>query len=266
TLSGTDGHNLLPLLNGAPGDPERATYAESYYLNVLLGWSPLRAIRTSQWKYIEAPRPELYDLRSDPGELHSVAASHAPLVNGLGLALGHAQDIAAPPDVAHGDAAERLRSLGYVSGAMPSTPGTRGIDPKDRIAEWSEIERGVDLITADPAAATHTFTRVLQLDPANGLAMKYLADLAFRAGRLHDAQQEYSRALATGLRHPDIYVNLASIAEREGRLVDAAAVLTQAVGAAPSDADAWNRLGLVNARLNRAADAAEAFGKAIAAA
>ena len=265
-LSGTDGHDLLPLLNGAPGDPERATYAESYYLNVLLGWSPLRAVRTSQWKYIEAPRPELYDLRSDPGELHTVAASHASLVKGLGAALGRGQDIAAPTAVAHGEAAERLRSLGYVSGAMPSTPAARGIDPKDRIVEWSEIEHGVDLITADPAGSKQAFTRVLQLDPTNALAMKYLADLAFRAGRLHDAQDEYSRALATGLRHPDIYVNLASIAEREGRLVDAAALLTQAVDAAPSDADAWNRLGLLDARLNRPAEAGDAFAKAIAAA
>ena len=53
------------------GDPDRPAYAESYYQNVLLGWSPLRAVRTSRWKFIEAPRPELYDLESDPGELHN---------------------------------------------------------------------------------------------------------------------------------------------------------------------------------------------------
>jgi tetratricopeptide (TPR) repeat protein len=265
-LPSTDGRSLLPLLDGAAGDPERATYAESYYLNVLLGWSPLRAIRTSQWKYIEAPRPELYDLRADPGELRSVAAARRALADGLGAALGREQGIVFPPDIAHGDAADRLRSLGYASGAMPSTPAARGIDPKDRTAEWSEIERGVDLIASDPAGSAEAFNHVLRLDPANALAMKYLGDLAFRAGRLQNAQKEYTRALGAGLHHPDIYVNLASIAEREGRLTDAASALTQAVRAVPTDADAWNRLGLLDARLNRPADASDAFAKAIAAA
>ncbi len=265
-LAPTDGRSLLPLLDGAAGDPERATYAESYYLNILLGWSPLRAIRTSQWKYIEAPHPELYDLRSDPGELHSVAAAHRALADGLGAALGREQRIVSPTDAAHGDAADRLRSLGYASGAMASTPAVRGIDPKDRIDEWAEIEHGIDLISGDPAGSAQAFNHVLRLDPANGLAMKYLGDLAFRAGRFHGAQKNYTRALGAGFRHPDVYVNLASIAERAGRLADAASALTQAVRVAPADADAWNRLGLLDDRLDRPADAADAFAKAIAAA
>ena len=265
-LPSTDGRSLRPLLDGAAGDPERATYAESYYLNVLLGWSPLRAIRTSQWKYIEAPRPELYDLHADPGELHSVAAAHRALASGLGAALGREQGIVFPADLARGDAANRLRSLGYASGATASTPAARGIDPKDRTTEWSEIERGIDLIAGDPARSAEAFNHVLRLDPANGLAMKYLGDLAFRAARLQDAQTEYTRAIGAGLRHPDVYVNLASIGEREGRLADAAAALAQAVRVAPADADAWNRLGLLDTRLGRLADAADAFAKAIAAA
>ncbi len=261
-----DGRSLLALLDGAAGDPERTTYAESYYLNVLLGWSPLRAIRTDRWKYIEAPRPELYDLVADPGEHENVAATHRSLVEGLETALGGETPIPRALDFAHGEASERLRSLGYASGAMSTSPEVRGIDPKDRIEEWAEIERGMDSIAADPETSAQAFGRALRLDPSNGLAMKYLADLAFRAGRLHDAQLGYSRALEAGFRHPDLYVNLASIAERDGRLSDAAGALREAVQLAPSDADAWNRLGLLEARRNRPQPAAEAFAKAIAAA
>ena len=33
------------------------------------GWAPLRSVRAGGFKFIEAPRPELYDLHADPGEL-----------------------------------------------------------------------------------------------------------------------------------------------------------------------------------------------------
>ena len=153
-----------------------------------------------------------------------------------------------------------------MSGASTPTPGSRGIDPKDRIAAWSPIEEGIDASASDPATATAAFERALALDPGNGLAMKYLGDVSFRTGRLRDAQAGYMRALAAGLSHPDVFVNLASIAEREHRLADAGAMLEQAARLAPADADVWNRLGLLEARRNRLGPAADAFAKAIDAA
>jgi Flp pilus assembly protein TadD len=90
------------------------------------------------------------------------------------------------------------------------------VDPKDRVAVWAEIEDGIDLTARHPAAAEQKFARALQLQPDNGLAMKYLGDLRFRAGHLREARDTYRRAIAAGFRHPDAYVNLASIAEREG--------------------------------------------------
>src|SRR5439155_16236233 len=43
TVGRVDGQSLLPLVQGGRGDPERPGFAETYYQNVLLGWSPLRA-------------------------------------------------------------------------------------------------------------------------------------------------------------------------------------------------------------------------------
>ena len=42
------------------------SYAETLYPKMNMNWSELRAIRTNRWKYIRAPRPELYDLTADP--------------------------------------------------------------------------------------------------------------------------------------------------------------------------------------------------------
>jgi len=266
-LPGADGQDLLPLIEGGRGDPDRPAYSETYYQNVLLGWSPLRAVRTARWKFVEAPRPELYDLENDPAEQRNQLADHRALADGLRRALPVASD--APSDHRFrqtSDAAERLRALGYVSGSTAAPAAARAVDPKDRAEVWASIEDGIDRMPRDPDAAEQSFGRALTLDPGNGLALKYLADVSFRRGQLVQAQERYRRALAAGFRHPDVFVNLASIAERERRLEDARAALNEAVEMNPGDADAWNRLGLLEAQRGDAAAARAAFTRALAAA
>jgi choline-sulfatase len=268
SIGAVDGQNLLPLIQGARGDPDRATYAETYYQNVLLGWSPLRAVRTRRWKFVEAPRPELYDLERDPGELKNRLADHAALAESLKRTLP-AQPDSTPAGRANQptiESAERLRALGYVSGSTVAASSNGAIDPKDRVAVWASIEDGIDQMSRDPDAAERSFTRALTLDRGNGLAMKYLADLSFRRNRLVEARDEYRRALAAGFRHADVFVNLASIAERGGRDEEARAMLGEAVQLNAGDADAWNRLGLLEARRGAAAAARTAFARAMAAA
>jgi tetratricopeptide (TPR) repeat protein len=262
-----DGQSLLPLFGVERGDPDRPAYAESYYQNVLLGWSPLRAVRTARWKFIEAPTPELYDLESDPAERENRFEDRSALAAGLRRALPRSPgSVETNASGSAAEAAERLRSLGYVSGSTIATAASRVVDPKDRIQVWSAIEDGIDEITRDPAAARKALERALRLDPGNGLATKYLADISFRDGNLREARDGYRHAIAVGFRHPDAYVNLASIAERDGRFDEARGALNQAVQLAAGDADAWNRLGLLEARLGDLDAARRAFTSAIAAA
>ena len=67
------------LLNaGAPSDD--AAYSETFYPFSSFGWSPLHALETSRYHYIEAPQPELYDLVADPGETSNLASQQAATV------------------------------------------------------------------------------------------------------------------------------------------------------------------------------------------
>ena len=269
-LAAVDGRSLMPLVtaqDAGAADPDRPAYAESYYQNVLLGWSPLRAVRTGRRKFVEAPRPELYDLETDPGELRNRVGDRGALASGLQLALPSRRGDAGPltARAAGGDAAERLRSRGSLSGSTIASSTTRGVDPKDRVEVWAAIEEGIDRIGSDPRGAQGFFARALRLDPGNGLAMKYLADISFRAGALRAARDGYRRAIAARFRHPDAFVNLAAIAEREGRFDEARAALTDAVQLTGADADAWNRLGLLEARRGTVDAARRAFTAAIAA-
>jgi choline-sulfatase len=72
--SGVDGRSLLPLIRGENWQ-ESDTISESLYAMVL-GWHPLFSVRNSRWKYVDAPKPELYDLAKDPGETTNVVQSN----------------------------------------------------------------------------------------------------------------------------------------------------------------------------------------------
>ena len=264
-----DGIDLRPLLQattlvGQAREQQRQTvYAESYYQNVLLGWSSLRAVRGPDWKLIEAPTPELYDLGKDPGETVNVFRDRQNVAQALASRLPPPTE--AQPSGATAESAERLGSLGYVGGKTIRS-SAHGADPKDKIAVWNAIEQGVDQLTRDPRAARASLAEALRLDPANGLALKYLADLSFRAKRFDEATAGYRQALAAGFRHVDVYVNLASIAEQRGRPAEAQAALEEAVRVAPHDADAWNRLGRLDAARGQLDAARRDFSTAIAAA
>src|SRR5262249_50843264 len=64
----------LPPKGGSylPPSKDRLLYSESFAPLLDFGWSPLRTIRRDGWKYIAAPRPELYDLTADPGETRNL--------------------------------------------------------------------------------------------------------------------------------------------------------------------------------------------------
>jgi arylsulfatase A-like enzyme len=86
TAEKLDGRSLAALWNGVK-EPERVAYTESFSPRLNFGWSELRALRTATMKVIDAPSQEIYDLRSDPQELHNLqgqdTAGARPLFNEL---------------------------------------------------------------------------------------------------------------------------------------------------------------------------------------
>ena len=47
-----------------------ALYAESFAPLLDFGWSPLKSVREGEWKYIDAPKPELFHLASDQARVN----------------------------------------------------------------------------------------------------------------------------------------------------------------------------------------------------
>ncbi|MBU0637656.1 MAG: sulfatase-like hydrolase/transferase [Planctomycetes bacterium] len=129
-----DGQSLL-----LRDTPERAIYIETVYpLN--MGCSALRGLRRHGDKYIEAPRPEYYDLRSDPAELANIYEGGGAQVEALCDQLRALVDERWSENEASSLAQRqlspqertRLEALGYVLSQGRAEASTLP-DPKDRI-------------------------------------------------------------------------------------------------------------------------------------
>jgi arylsulfatase A-like enzyme len=144
STGGLDGVSLAQVGNGTASDPRLDVYAESMYPR-RFGWAPLRSLRADRYKLIDAPRVELYDLDSDPGEETNVLAEHPTVAAAMRHRLrsfdsGHAPTSA--PEAAQDEAVlDRIRSLGYVGTIAAQPPARLGEepDPKDRIAVFNKI-------------------------------------------------------------------------------------------------------------------------------
>ena len=161
-----EGVDLRPALEGGPAlDTQRAIYTECLEATTYQ-CSGLYGLVDGPWKYIVAPRPELYDLSKDPGELTNLAGKEpgvAQRLRGRLEAMFKELEKAAPqrgPSAVDPEAVKRLQSLGYVSGGamMPaSVMDTTGEDPKDFLPTHNLI---VDVRGPGSARTLATGTRL----------------------------------------------------------------------------------------------------------
>ena len=195
---GLDGESLAAVIKGAGRRDIPPSYAETYYPKLHYGWSELRALRADGWKYIDAPRPELYHMTSDAAERSNAIASRAPLAGGLLAALNRLQSgfgaiASVPTPQPDPETLDRLRSLGYIGIAAATGSTARGPDPKDMAAKVrvanETLSRAIDDLNAGRVDAA--LVRLKQLSAINDRWY----DIHLLMGDAYLAKQDVDRAL-----------------------------------------------------------------------
>jgi choline-sulfatase len=227
TMADVDGIDLMPIVAGGAA-PQRELYAESFAPLLEFGWSPLRAVRSGSWKYVAAPKPELYDVERDPGEERNVVSSQQATATAL---AGRAERYSPPrlPDARVVDASglERLRALGYSMPSGPRDPMAGRTDPKDRRQIAAQIAQVVAGELSGPALE-HALRAILEHDPSNGQAHLRLGYVLLARNDCADAEREFNDAIGGGLPGVDAHLGLATCLGRRNDLAGA----TRALGAA----------------------------------
>jgi len=256
------GQSLLGLLKTGTARSPREVYSETLYAHDKFGWAPLRALRVGEFKYIDAPGAELYDLDRDPGEHDNLISGHSAVAQSSRERLVElrkrfaSSDIAPQAQVGPG-VLTNLRALGYLgfSGAYAGR-NTTGPDPKDRLTEYRLYLRALELSqTGHASEAAATFREVLDEDDQNLPAHDDLANCEFQLRRFFDAANELRASLAIDPHDVQAEELLGSVWLEAGDKPRARAEFERLLRFAPDDYTAHFGLGLLDRNAGHLDDA-----------
>ena len=203
-----DGESLRPYLSNTE-ENGRIVLGETDY-PLRFGWAPLRSVRADGFKFIDAPRPEFYDLNRDPQEQTNHYEPWNANVQKSRAILADRRSRAAPSGAAASipqSTLDELKALGYLTRADASTSSNLTEpsllpDPKDKIEEQNLLHQA--MIASEDGRSSEARTaleKVVALDPQSATALGQLGELELKAGEFSRASLHLS--LARQLRPAD---------------------------------------------------------------
>jgi arylsulfatase A-like enzyme/tetratricopeptide (TPR) repeat protein len=248
------GRSLVPLM--ARPDKLRSVpaYSESMAPNLQFGWSALHSLRTERFKYIEAPREELYDLAADRGETSNVRDVNQDLArkmkDELGSLMTETGRGAPTPQAANldKDTMERLTALGYIGAPVSAKQalGPSGVlaDPKDKLAVFNAVTHAGELFLKNEyAAAAAELEGVVRNEPPIPQAMLVLSNCYVELGRIGEAKVVLDALLKADPESVQGLITLANILLEEKKDDDVLALCKRALSVDERNTQAYNLVG-----------------------
>ena len=257
-----DGESLLPYLNGE-ATAGRTAFGETDY-PLRFGWAPLRSVRAQGFKFIEAPRPEFYDLQADAGELKNLydparetVKKDRALLEGLRAKSGAGPQASGPVDEG---AAKNLNALGYAASSGSSAAAPTLPDPKDKIEEQNLLHTAMMAQQRGSLdQARQALEQVLQRDAKSPLALRQLGEIELRAGQSAQAAAHLKLAREAAPDDPAVAFLLGQALEKAGDLPGASEALETALKLRPNEPLARFQLGKIYLSLKNYDAAADQF-------
>jgi choline-sulfatase len=250
------GRSLAPLLAGSRAEAERMAYSESYYPRYHYGWSELRSLRTARYQYIQAPRPELYDIIRDPMERTNIYEQNGSQaerfvkemkrIEARSLLAGGEANPRQPDD----DTLEKLKALGYVGGFTSSARLGRSAglaDPKDKIRLYNLIKQAEgDSADREYDDALKKLGEVIDEDPGIMEARQVRGQIYMELDRPEDAVGECRAALEIDPEYGAAIFTMAQAYRKLKKPDEAAAGFRRLIQIDPKDPKPYLNLGEIS--------------------
>ena len=265
------GRSLATLLAGeSPAESRnRTAYSETLYPLNNFGWSPLKSLITRAYAYIEAPEPELYDLKMDPGEKRNLFAQHRAEANSFKGQLDAMESRYAGRTPAAGanplprETVEKLKSLGYLAYSAPASarrPGAKLADPKSKIQVYQTVERANDLAEAGRFREADSLVQQLSRTETKLYLIPFMrGEYASFEGRHKDAQQYFLACLKLNPDFQQAILGLAKAYHADGQTDKAKTFLELDVHKYPHDFLGYYGLAVIASETRKYAEAISNF-------
>jgi arylsulfatase A-like enzyme/Flp pilus assembly protein TadD len=270
---GIDGRSLARALFDPAAPLGHSSYSETYFPRYHFGWQHLRSLRDDRYTYVDAPRPELYDRREDPGETRNVFKAYSQRAEALRLRLeemSRTTDAQAPErKQLDPETLQRLAALGYVGNVIDVDPHAVLPDPKDKLPLFEAMNAAKNFAQdEDLERAVAKMKTVIAQDPNIMDAHLTMGNWLARLRRGEEAIAAYKQALSL---KPDDDVALGNLAHlylargKKQDALDALEVFRTALRANPKNPQSWYQLATLYLDTNHLGEAESAFKDALAA-
>jgi len=268
------GVSLVPLMTPRAPENSRSLYAETFLPRLHFNWSELRAVETEKYQFIDAPKPELYDLLKDPGETQNLYEEKKAVADELRARLSTlisqysaGQELAEKTGL---DPAlmERLKSLGYAGfsgGGNPAITDRSLPDPKDRVQVYELISDAIaESQHGEYQSSAEKLAAALKTEP-NSVPVHYLLGLDYyRLREFPQAVDELQRVLELSPDYSLAVFNLGLAYARAGDPDKAVSTLKHALDLDATNFSAAYNLGAAYAQKQMVPEAVAAFRQTIA--
>ena len=268
------GRSLLGQVLGRPAAGRSNLYAESYLPLLHFRWSQLRSLQSRGMKYIDAPRPEIYDTRTDPKERKNLYAARQALghemrdrLYGLIRRFTPASGAGTEKELTDPALLERLRSLGYVAvsaGTFAEASGKPLPDPKDRVQVYELVAEA--MADGQHGRYEESLRKLHEAEKTESASLSIHYLIALDYYRLKDYRRAIERFQSALQLNPQFalaayYLGVAQL--QTGDLDGAAASFLHTLELDSTNFSAAFNLGAVYTRQKRVDDALQAFQRAI---
>ena len=246
-----EGRSLVHAIRGETM-PARPIYFEALDAYLTRSWAPLTGVIDGDWKYIDLPEAELYDLVNDPNEQRNVIAREPQRAAALQQTVERwrpaGRAVARSSPSLDPDAAARLRALGYAS-VQVSPPIGRVFGVADDPKRLLDLDRRyTQALTLTGARqydeAVQLLQSVIAERPDFTLAYTNLASVLIESGRPRQAMAPLEAALRRGLSAPEIPARLGAAYLAAGEPGQAVRVLEPLAARRDAPLEALNTLAI----------------------